>query len=67
MNGADFDTVRPAIVAAFMVQLNQPYERYNLIPDITVVVRATVMEMNDDIGKNKRACAKWGEGVLRPA
>jgi hypothetical protein len=64
-NGADFDAVGPAVAAAFMAQVNQPYERDHLISEITVVVRATLMEMNDDIGKGKaRACAKWGESIL---
>jgi hypothetical protein len=64
-NGVEFDTVGPAIAAAFLAQLNQPYERENLIPEITVTVRLVLMEIDADVRNNKsRACAKRGESVL---
>ena len=67
MNGADFDGLTPAIGAAMSAQLNQKYDRAELIPDVTQVVRATFLEMNDDFDRSKsRACKKWGD-ILIPA
>lgn len=65
-NGADFDTVGPAIANAFKAQFDLPYQRTALIPEISVVVRQTLNEINDDLTRNQRqTCAKWGE-ILVP-
>lgn len=64
-NGVDFDSVSPAIIAAFKAQFDLEYERSDLIPEITLAVRDTLQAMNVDFNKNKaKACAKWGEAVL---
>jgi hypothetical protein len=67
INGADFDGLVPAISAAMSAQLNPKYERAELIPDVTRVVRMMFLEMNEDFDRGRpKACKKWGD-ILTPA
>ncbi|WFU52239.1 hypothetical protein QA639_21260 [Bradyrhizobium pachyrhizi] len=63
-NGADFDTVGPAVVAAMMAQMDKPYERADMIPEISITVRDVVQDIMQDVRRSKPAeCRKWGEAI----
>jgi hypothetical protein len=65
MNGANFDVLGPALIAAWNAQIDKPYERNDLIPEVTIEARATLSEFTTDVKKNKIwACAKWAKAVM---
>jgi hypothetical protein len=65
MNGANFDVLGPAMIAAWSAQIDAPYERSDLIPEVTQEVRVVINDIMDDMRKNKPlACAKWGKILL---
>ncbi|MEY9247602.1 hypothetical protein [Bradyrhizobium elkanii] len=66
-NGANFDGYRTAVVAAMQAQIGMEYDRADLIPEVTQLVRTMFNEMAADFDRNKKkACAKWAD-ILLPA
>jgi hypothetical protein len=62
MNGADFDNLKGPVMAAINAQIGREYDRAELIPEVTQIVRSTFNEMGDDFDRNKQAaCSKWGK------
>jgi hypothetical protein len=62
MNGADFDNLKGAVLAAVNAQIGREYDRADLIPEVTQIVRSMFIEMGDDLDRNKQAaCSKWGK------
>lgn len=66
MNGADFDGLFPAVQAAIFAQIEKPYDRADLIPEVTQLVRDMFMEMGADFERNRpQACSKWGKILVQ--
>jgi hypothetical protein len=66
MNGADFDGLKGAIFAAIFAQIGKDYDRADLIPEVTQLVRGMFIEMGEDFDRNKSsACSKWGNVLLQ--
>jgi hypothetical protein len=67
MNGADFDNLKGPIFAAIKAQIGGEYDRADLVPEVTQLVRGTFDEMSNDFMRNKpAACNKWGK-ILMPS
>jgi hypothetical protein len=65
MNGADFDNLKGPVFAAIKAQIGGEYDRSDLIPEVTQLVRSTFDEMGSDFERNKlAACNKWGKLLL---
>ena len=66
MNGANFDGLKAAVMAAMSAQIGREYAREDLIPEVTQLVRGMFMEMGDDFDRNKpSACSKWGKILIQ--
>jgi hypothetical protein len=67
MNGADFDSLKGPVFAAIKAQIGGEYDRSDLVPEVTQLVRGTFDEMASDFDRNKpAACNKWGK-LLMPS
>lgn len=59
-NGIDVDPLNRAIFAAIKASAELPYERGDLITDVTKIVSMTFKEVKATIATNKpAACSKW--------
>jgi hypothetical protein len=66
-NGIETETLNKAIVAAINAQINDPYERDDLVPEVTRFVVEVAHSLDAEMTKSKKkACTKW-IGTLRDA
>jgi hypothetical protein len=65
MNGADFDNLKGPVIAAINAQIGREFDRADLIPEVTQIVRSMFIEMGSDFDRNKlAACSKWGKILM---
>lgn len=64
-NGANFDVIGPALVAAWKAQTDQPYERSDLIAEVTVIVAKVLRDIDKQFASNKpKACVQWTDFAI---
>lgn len=70
--GVDVDRYGPPVAAALRVISDMPYNRGDLVPEVTQVVRNAIGELQDNHAKlgDKKFCRKYGDflesiGVMR--
>ncbi|MGY4434931.1 hypothetical protein ACVWWO_007408 [Bradyrhizobium sp. F1.13.1] len=63
--GADFETIGPAVTPPIW-RIKETYQREDLIPEITVLVRGVLMELESDIthGGKANMCSRWAKRIL---
>jgi hypothetical protein len=60
------DRMLPAVRAAFEVSVDAPYERSDLVPEVTRFFKTMTIGVADEIKTNKvKACANWIDALRK--
>lgn len=62
--GVNAEILYPAIMAAVKANANLPYERADMIPEVTSLLVHTMIEITGDLMKDqKTTCSQWVGGL----